>query len=103
MNPCGQRAEYVRLMQVIGSCDDDGVELLDLEEILDVGAGVANAEAVGEGASLRPVVVTHGGQLDAAHLGEHRDVRELRYGAGADETNAYVLVHERGPRTWPNR
>ena len=53
----GERREHVRLVQVVRRRDDHRVELVELEQVLDVGEDVGNVEAVGERARLRRVVV----------------------------------------------
>ena len=69
------RAQHVRLVQVIGRGDHHRVESVDLEQILDVGERVADAEAIGERARLGPVVIADGRKLRPAHLRQNRQVR----------------------------
>jgi hypothetical protein len=42
------RTQHMRLVQVIRRSDDDGPQLIRLEEILDVRVDVGNVEAIGE-------------------------------------------------------
>ena len=90
---CRERAQDVRLVEVIGRRDDDRVEIIELEEVLDVGEDVGNVESVGERAGLRAVVVADGRELSAAHLGEHRQVRQLGDSARSHDPNANCVCH----------
>ena len=53
----------------------------------------ANVEPVGERARLRTVVVADRGELRPAHLGEHRQMRQLRDRARAHDPNANCVRH----------
>ena len=88
-----ERAEHVRLVKMVRRRDDDRVERVLLEQILDVGVDVGNAEAVGERARFRPVVVAERDELRAAHLRQHRQMRELRDGSRADDSDSNGLLH----------
>ncbi len=88
-----QRAEHVRLVKMVRRGDDDRVERVLLEQILDVGVDVGNAETIGERAGFRPVVVAERDELRAAHLGQHRQMRELRDGSRADDADSNGLLH----------
>ena len=83
----------MRLVQMVRRRDDDRVERVLLEQILDVGEDVGDAEAVGERARLRPVVVAERDELRAAHLRQHRQMRELRDGSRADDADSNGLLH----------
>ena len=82
------RAEHVRLVQMVGRRDDDRIEPLGLEQILDVRVRVGHLESVRERARLRAIVVAEREQPDAAHLRQHRKMRHLRDRAGADYADA---------------
>jgi len=86
--PRAQRREDVHLVQVVGRGHHDRIEVLQLEQFLDVGADVAHAEPLGERPGLRGIVVTEGGELDAAHLAEHRQMRGLGDGPEAEDPDA---------------
>ena len=58
----------MRLVEVVRRSDDDGVEVGELEQILDIVERIANAEAVGERSCLGAVVVADGRELGAPHL-----------------------------------
>ena len=62
-------------MDVVRRSDDDGVQVIQLEQILDVGERVADAEPIGERARLGPVVIADGRKLRPAHLRQNRQVR----------------------------
>jgi hypothetical protein len=44
----GERAQDMRLVEMVRRRDDDRVQIIELEEVLDVGEHVGDAEAVGE-------------------------------------------------------
>src|SRR5687767_5628657 len=52
-----ERAQHVRLMKMIGRGDDHRVELIELEQVLDIGEDVGNSESIGERARFGAVVV----------------------------------------------
>ena len=89
----GQRTEHVRLVEVIRRRHDDRVEIVELEQVLDVGERVPNAESIREGARLWPIVVADGRELGAAHLRDHGKMGELRDGARPDDSNSNPLLH----------
>ena len=97
-----ERAENVGLVQVIGRGDDDGVELIELEKILDVGERVGDAEAVGERSRFRTIVVADRRQFGPAHLRQNRQMRELRDRPRADDADADTFLHWFGLRGGPN-
>ena len=84
----GDRAEHVRLVQMVGRRDDDRVESVGLEQVLDVRVRIGHLEAVRECARLRAIVVADREQPDAAHLRQHGKMRHLRDRAGADYADA---------------
>ena len=65
----------MRLVEVVRRSDDDGIQVIELEQILDVGERVADAEAIGERARLGPVVIADGRKFRPAHLRQNRQVR----------------------------
>ncbi len=89
----GQRAQRVRLVEMVRRGDDDRVERVLLEQILDVGVDVGDAETVGERARFRPVVVAERDELRAAHLRQDRQMRDLRDGSRADDADSNGLLH----------
>jgi hypothetical protein len=89
----GQRRQRVRLVQVIGRGDDDGVEVVVFEHVLDVVEDVGDVEPVGKRAGLGAIVVAQRNQLHAAELAEHRKVRELRDRARPDDRDAQIVLH----------
>jgi hypothetical protein len=90
---CRERAQDVRLVKVVRRSDDDGVELVQLEQILDVGEDIGNAEAIREATRLGAVVIADGDERRTSHLRQHRQMRELRDGAGADDSDARGFLH----------
>ena len=52
-----ESGEHVRLVQMVRRRDHDRIQLVELEEIFDIGEHVGNVEAVRERARLRAVVV----------------------------------------------
>ena len=73
----GERREDVRLVQVIGRADHDGVERLEAQQVLDVVERVLDREPVGQRAGLRQIGVADGLHLDGLELLEHRQVGDL--------------------------
>ena len=65
-----ERGQYVRLVKMVRRRDDDRVQLIELEQVLDVGEDVGNVEAISERARFRPVVVAQRDQLRPAHFRE---------------------------------
>jgi hypothetical protein len=88
-----QRAEHVRLMQVIGGGHHDGVEFVELEHFLEVGEHVGHVEPIGQRAGLGPIVVTQRHEARAAHLREDGDVRDLGDRACADDGDTHAILH----------
>ena len=41
------------LVQMIRSCDDDGVDLIQLEQILEIREHIRDAQTLGDGAGIR--------------------------------------------------
>ena len=89
-----QRAQRMRLVEMVRRGDDDRVERVLLEQILDVGVDVGDAEAIGERARFRPVVVAERDELRAAHLRQDRQMGDLRDGSRADDADSNGLLHE---------
>jgi hypothetical protein len=90
---CRERAEHVRLMQVVGRRDDHGVEVVGLEQVLDVREGVGDPESLGEGARLGSIVVAQRNHLGAAHLRKHGQVCELCDRSRADHADPDPVAH----------
>jgi hypothetical protein len=72
-------------VKVIRRRDHDGIDLIELEEILEIGENVGDLEPLSDGACLGPVVVAKGDELRSLDLREHGKVRELRYRPSSDE------------------
>src|SRR5256885_1147634 len=87
-----ERAQHVRLVQMVGCGDDDCVNLVELEEILDVGKDVRNLHSLGDGARLRTIVITEGDELRAFDLRNSRQMCELCDRPGADEAESNGLA-----------
>jgi len=80
-----ERAEHVRLVKVIRRSDYHRIDLIQLEQILEIGEHVGDLEALRDRARLGPIVVAKRDELGAFDFREHREVRELRYRSSADE------------------
>jgi hypothetical protein len=52
-------------VEVVRRADDHGIHVTEIEQILDIGHDIGDAEALGEGARLGPVVVAEGDELRA--------------------------------------
>jgi len=81
-------AQDVRLVKVIWRGDDYGIDLIELEQILNVGEDIGNLETLGDGARLRTIIVTESYELRALDFGKHWKVRELCDRPRADESEA---------------
>ncbi len=79
----------MRLVQVIGRCDNDRVNLIELEQILDVSEHVGNLQALGYCTGLGSVVVAESDELRALELGEDGKMRELGNRPCPYEAEAY--------------
>ena len=79
----------------LGVAIDHRLEPVGLEQILDVGVRVGDAEPVGERARLRAIVVAERDQLHAAHLRQHGKMRDLRDRARAHDADAQRRVRPR--------
>lgn len=88
-----QRTEHVWFVQMVGRRDHDCIELVELEQILDVREHVRNAEAIGESARLRTIVVAERDELRVARLREYRQMCELRDCARADDADSHRFLH----------
>src|SRR5258706_1203180 len=73
---------------MIGRCDDDRVNLVELEQILDVGEHVGNLQPLGYRAGLGSVVVAESDELCALELGQDGKVCELCDRPRPDEAEA---------------
>src|SRR5437773_5616047 len=80
----------MRLVQVIGCGNYDGVHLIELEQILDVGEHVGDLQSLRDGTCLRSVIVAERNELGAFELGQHRKMRKLRDRPRADEAEADI-------------
>ena len=85
-----ERAQHVRLVQVVRSCDDDCIELVGVEKLVDVREDVGNTKTLGERTSFWTVVVTDRDKLRAANAGENRKMRQLRYRSRANKSKSDV-------------
>ena len=92
VHPGGERAQHVRLVQMVRRRDHHGIELVELQHLVDVGEDIGNVEPLGERARLRSVVVAERDELRAAQArerGEHAPParshlrRSLRYAGQA--------------------
>ena len=63
-----ERAKYMRLVQVIGRGDDNGIELIRIEKLIDVGENVGNSKALSECTGLWTIVIADGNKTRAANL-----------------------------------
>src|SRR5437764_13885767 len=72
---------------------DDRVEIVELEQVFDVGECVPNAKPVGERARLRPIVIADGRELGTPHLRDHGKMGKLRDGARPNDSNSNPLLH----------
>ena len=79
-------------MKVIWGGDDDGVDLIELEQILYVSEDIGNLETLGDGARLRTIIVTESYELRALDFGKHWQVRELCDRSRADEPEADCVL-----------
>ena len=93
VQPGGDRAQHVRLVQVVRCCDHHRRLLVGFEQVLDIRVDIGNVEPVGEGARLGAVVVAEGGEGNPAHLVQHRQVRELRDGSRTHDPDAHRFCH----------
>jgi hypothetical protein len=75
-------------MEVIRCGDDDGIDLIELEQILEVSEHVGDLQPLGDRARLGTVVVTERDELGAFELRQHGEVRELCDRTGAHEADA---------------
>jgi hypothetical protein len=75
----------VRLVKVIRRRDHDGIDLIELQEILKIRENVRDLEALGDRARLGPIVVAKGDELRSLDLREHGKMRKLRYRPSSDE------------------
>jgi hypothetical protein len=75
----------MRLVEVIRRGDDYGVDLIELEQILEIGEHVGDREPLRDRARLGPIVVAKGDELRSLDLREYRKVRELSYRPSTDE------------------
>src|SRR5262249_24127209 len=66
----GQRAQHMRLVEMVRRSDHYGVQRVQLEKILDVRKHIWNAESIREPARLGAVVVTNRNQRRPSHLRE---------------------------------
>jgi hypothetical protein len=85
-----QRAKHVRLVQVVRSGYDYGVNFLGIEELVYVGEDVGNAESLSERSGFGAIVVAKRYEPRAANTREHRKMCKLRYRSRADETKPDV-------------
>lgn len=90
VDPLLQRAEHVRFVEVIGSRDDNGIELVGVEQLIDIGKYVRDAEALGKCACLGSVVVADRDELCTAYARQQREMSQLRYRASANEAKSNV-------------
>ena len=88
-----QRAQNVRFVQMIGRGNDDGIELVGVEQLLEVGKHVGHIEAVSERARLRSIVVAERNERGSAQLRQHRNVRELSNGTCTNNGDAHAILH----------
>jgi hypothetical protein len=72
-------------MKVIGRSDYYRVDLIQLEQILEIGEHVGDFEALRDRARLGPIVVAKGNELSALDFREHREVCELCNRSSADK------------------
>src|SRR5947209_10833532 len=72
-----ERAQHVRLVQVVRRSDDDRVDLVELQQILDVGEHIGDLHSLGDRTCLGAVVVTERDELRPFDLGQRRQVGEL--------------------------
>ena len=87
-------------MQMIRRRDDDRVQLVELEQILDVGEDVRHSEPVSERAGLGTVVVAEGHELRAAHFREYGNMCDLRDGPDAHDADANGRLHGEDDGGW---
>ena len=83
-----ERAQDMRLVQMIRGGDHHGIDLIELEQILDVGEDVGNLHTLGDGARFRAIVVAQRNQLRAFDFGDNGQVRQLRDGPRPDQAEA---------------
>src|SRR3954464_6554484 len=86
----------MRLVKMIRRSDYHRIDLVQLQQILDVGENVRHFQTLGNGARLRPVVIAKGDQLRSLDLGEHRQVCELRDRSRADQSKANGILCRSG-------
>src|SRR6266496_6655756 len=85
----------MRLVQVVRCGNDDRIDLIELEEVLEVGEHIRDLEPFRDRACFRSVVVTERNELRAFDLREHGQMRQLRNCPSADEPEADVLCRFR--------
>jgi hypothetical protein len=85
-----QRPQNVRLMEMIGRCDNNGVYQIRLEQLFKVSVDIGDSESLRERAGFYAVVVTDRDKPSAFDLCEHRKVRELRDCSGSDKREPQI-------------
>ncbi len=90
-----ERAQHVRLVQVVGSGDYNCIELIGVEKLVDIGEYVGNTETLGERAGFGAVIVADSDKLGATNSRKHGKVRQLRDRSCADKTKPDVRAQMR--------
>ena len=77
---------------MVGRGDYNGVNLVELQQILDVSKDIGNLHSLGDRARLGSIVVAQRDKLGAFDFGERRKVRQLRNRSSANESEPNGLV-----------
>ena len=92
-----ESSQHMRLMEMTRRADQQGVELAEFNQLLDVLVGIRNGEAVGQRPRLGEIIVADPDHLDLLQALQGREVPHLGGGACPDDSQPHSLRHRTLP------